>query len=339
MDAIRETIVRGLSLNEDFVESRSASRLTLRPDEEEAVSDLRESTLFASLKDASLDYHSLRAYLSSVSSQPITTCENAARKLVRALEANLLTESFEISGKPVLIEGLASAETPDEEHGVYGVGDGADKPSPKGDADKGASQKGEHGDDSKTAAKGYMDEMEEPEDDEDKEKKVKEKKVKEKDDEDDDYDSSMKEDKDDNDDDYDSMKDEKKESVKEEDAKGTTSADPKQSAPGVGSATTSGDKPETPDADTPDYSRVEKVGGDIDVDQGRGPIDGQSTMEGLEEEVIRMMAESGIHPGSPGWVENYLQGMHCALEERAALLEREMVNALKEQEQEVEVPA
>lgn len=73
--------------------------------------------------------------------------------------------------------------------------------------------------------------------------------------------------------------------------------------------------------DHPDYDKIEKVGGDIELN--KGPADPKLSLERIEKSVIRIMKEAGIKIGSKRWVESYVKGFKLGLAARARRLVKE----------------
>ena len=132
--------------------------------EKDAVRALRESETFKILDKGSLDRHDYKHLLSRLTCTPISVCERTATKISVCLGEGLFNESLEwnTDRATVLSEGMASStsDKQGDDKGMYGLGSGADKSEPKGQADSGTNQKSDHGDHSRTAKKGYMSEEE-----------------------------------------------------------------------------------------------------------------------------------------------------------------------------------
>jgi hypothetical protein len=170
-DFVRDAVLKGLKAPciTGYAQTLDERRLHFSDDEKTAVRQLRESAVFQAYPKDKLDRHEIKYLMGRLSTMPIGVCESAASKCEYCIGVNLLDENLvwnktlaaEMSGV-TLTEGMASS-MPDkqgDDKGMYGIGSGADKSEPKGQADSGTSQKSDHGDHSKTADKkdGYVDE-------------------------------------------------------------------------------------------------------------------------------------------------------------------------------------
>lgn len=171
-DFVRDAVLKGLKAPciTGYAQTLDERRLHFSDDEKLAVKQLRESAVFQAYPKDHLDRHEIKYLMGRLSTVPIGVCESAASKCEYCMGLNLLDENLvwnqdlaaEMSGV-TLTEGMASTDsknTQAQDKGMYGVGDGADKSEPKGQADSGTNQKSDHGDHSKTSDKsdGYVDE-------------------------------------------------------------------------------------------------------------------------------------------------------------------------------------
>jgi hypothetical protein len=171
-DFVRDAVLTALKAPciQGYAQTLDERRLHFSDDEKLAVRQLRESAVFQAYPKEHLDRHEIKYLMGRLSTMPIGVCESAASKCEYCMGINLIDENLvwnqelaaEMSGI-TLVEGMASTDsgnTQAKDQGMYGVGDGADKPEPKGQLDTGTSQKSDHGDHSKTSGKsdGYVDE-------------------------------------------------------------------------------------------------------------------------------------------------------------------------------------
>lgn len=166
-DSIRTSILKSLKspLMEGYRETKQDELIQFTEDEKKAVRQLRESAVFQAYPKDELDRHEYKYLMGRICTVPISICERAANKIARCQELGLFDADLNWNEEKAsqLCEGMADTakdDTQADDHGMYGIGDGADKEEPKGDADKGCAQKADHGDHSHTAkdSDGYMDE-------------------------------------------------------------------------------------------------------------------------------------------------------------------------------------
>jgi hypothetical protein len=165
-DPIREALLAGCRSKSVVTHAQGIHEANLRFTDEEkaAVRSLRESETFKALREGggSADRHDYKFLLARLTPTPITVCERTATKINACLQEGLFDEDLNWNKERAaeLVESMASS-TPDkqgDDKGMYGIGDGGDKSEPKGQADKGTNQKSDHGDHSRTAKSGYMNE-------------------------------------------------------------------------------------------------------------------------------------------------------------------------------------
>lgn len=173
-DFVRDAVLEGLKapIVQGYAQTLDERQLHFTEDEKKAVKQLRESAVYAEYPKTHLDRHEIKFLMGRICNTPASVNERAASKVEYCMGLNLLDENLvwnkelaaEMAGV-TLTEGMASTDsknTQAQDKGMYGVGSGADKSEPKGQADKGTSQKSDHGDHSHTAGKGdgYMSEEE-----------------------------------------------------------------------------------------------------------------------------------------------------------------------------------
>ncbi len=356
---MRDIILKTLALNEGHEKALDASRDELTDRDRQVLESIRESASFKNLPAEDLDRHTLRHLLTSITVEPVSYCEALSKKAYRLIESGELTAALE--EVKTLTEGGMADEDPEsidkvDDKGMYGVGSGGDAPAPSGAADKGTDQGSEHGDSSKTASKGYLDEYDDiadpkhnqPKGDDDKKgvgegeippqfKKNQEnppdsfKKNSGSKDADDDgkYDEGFDEEVQKDAPSADSDEERAANDATYRDGKGQNEAEdgqsgpiqnykPKAEDPGEPSAGTSGDKGETPDAETPDYSKA-KQEDPSNWEGNKGPAQAVNESFGeIEESILRMLESAGFTPGTERWVELYSKGFAHAISERAS---------------------
>lgn len=304
---------------------------TLNEWEKKAMDTILSSTKFQSLEEHERDRHSIRYFLTEMTSLTVGECETLSHKVVRIG-----------LGKKELNEAASSlvGEFGGEDHG-QGL-DGKDAVSKD---DSGVDQKGEHGDKAVSAKKGYLDE----EDDDDDEGKGPP-----------DVDGDGPEpggdfgdadgdgkpnfvDKDDGDDGE----------VEEGDGpppevmakiKGKEGSDddvneevhkPVAQEPGTPSAGTKGDKADVDSRGDipkhPDYSAKQVKPEDAsksELNKGKAAVTCESFHE-IEAAIVRILENEKITPGSDKWNTYYVRGFKAAISERAKVVGSRLL-ALKE---------
>lgn len=159
-DNLRD-VIRDMLGQQRAVEQKP--RMFLTNGETQVLSQLRErADVMAALERGDLDRHSMLHVLADILPVPISVCEKLANKFIAMLNEGSLVN---LAPSKKLIEATAQAggvasNSEVDELGMYGIGDGVDLDEPQGDADAGADQTGDHGDDSETADGGYQSESE-----------------------------------------------------------------------------------------------------------------------------------------------------------------------------------
>jgi hypothetical protein len=357
---MRDILRKTMALNESHTRTLDAHKGVLTERDLRSLKALRESSAFKAMEENERDRHLYRQILTGITIEPASYCDRLANRIDGLVSEGILNGNLE----PVtaLTEGMADVDSKDTQaksQGMYGIGDGADKDEPSGDADNGADQDEEHGDSSKTASNGYLDEMDDvaaPEHNH----------VDENDDEDeDDIDENDDEDADDemyavdadeafreevqkdapsadsdeeraaNDATYkdgamqnESKKRRRRVKESEDGQSGPITGDykPKAEDPGEPKAGTSKDKAETPDADTPDYSKA-KEEDPSNSELNKGPAKAVNESFGdIEKKVLAMLEVAGIKTGTPQFEELYQKAFSYAIEERAKSFSKKRKN-------------
>lgn len=156
---MRDVILKTLKLNEAHKASLDSQKTVLTNQDRKLIDALRTSEAFKRLEEGDRDRHLYRQILSRITIEPVSVVERLCNRIPYLIEVGILDTNLNFS--KTLQEGMADVDSKDTQAqgvGMYGVGDGADKDEPSGDADKGVSQDGETGDSSKTADSGYLDE-------------------------------------------------------------------------------------------------------------------------------------------------------------------------------------
>jgi hypothetical protein len=345
---MKDVILQTLKLNESHDAAITAQRTELSERDRKVLNTLRESAAFQSLPKEEIDRHTIRHILCAITVEPVSYIEALSKKVANLIEdgslppdlAQTLTEDHQADADPENLQKV-------DDQGMYGVGDGADKPSPKGPADKGAEQNDDsHGDSSKTASKGALDEFDDvadpehnqPKGDDDKKgvneempdfikKKIDAKKGKDDSEMDEDFEEEVQKDAPSADSDDEraandaTYKDGKGQNESEDGQKGPVmNHKPKAVDPGEPKAGTSKSKPETPDADTPDYAKA-KQEDPSNWEGNKGPAQAvNESFSEIEESILKMLESAGFVPGSERWTELYCKGFAHALSERASAL-------------------
>lgn len=162
-DRIRDVVneMLGASTPQGAPQRKAVTPLTRG--EMDVLKKLRANAEIAeALKQGRLERHLLRGIMADVLPLPISIVERLTGKFMGLLETGHLSARTMEPSK-ALTEAMGDAEDHAsdadlDDIGMYGVGSGADIDDRGGDADDGVNQGEDHGDDSETADKGYMDE-------------------------------------------------------------------------------------------------------------------------------------------------------------------------------------